>query len=191
MEGLDPDGNSDTINLETSRLDEWEQFMEMNPKDKSFPSIREFLAQGEIPLGQLTLPANVNRENVLKLLADHFKGIPKEWSAENHRWSKDNLLINILWYPEQPVFFTFRDGDLVLIEFSGLTETGSRWDYSFESQKYFRIKKDVVNHLGVESRSNESDVQNMEAVWEFAKLTFYVACDARTGGCGIGLRAKL
>jgi hypothetical protein len=163
----------------------------MNPKEKSFRSFREFLAQGEIPLGQGTLPANVNREEFLKVLADRFEGKPKEWSAENHRWNKDKLFIEILWYPVQAVFFTFRNGDLALIEFYGPGESGSGWDYSLEVQKYFRNKKEIVKHLGKENRSNESDMQNMEAVWDFAKLTLYIACDVKTGGGGIGLRAKL
>jgi hypothetical protein len=165
--------------------------MEMNPNDKSFQSFRESLTRGEIPLGEGTVTTDLGREKFLKVFAGHFEGKPMEWRAQNNRWNKEKLIIEILWYPVQPVFFTFRNGDLALIEFYGLGEPGPGWNYSLEAQNYFRTKNDVVKHLGKENRSSESDMENMEAVWHFAKLTLYVACDAKTGGCGIGLRSKL
>jgi hypothetical protein len=161
----------------------------MNLKDQTLSrNFRELLGRGEIPLGQSVFPVNVRRDDLLKAVSNYLNGKPREWNADNHQWNKDQLDIDILWYPSQPVFLTFRNGDLVLIEFSGSSEGLSKWDYLLEVQKYFRIKKDVIKHLGEETRSNEFDRQNMEAAWEFAKLTLYVACDARTGGCGIGLR---
>ena len=165
--------------------------LEMNPKDNSRPSFREFLAQGEIPFGQVSLPANVTREKVLEGFSDHFKGNPREWKADGHSWIRDKLSINVLWYPVQSVYLTFRNGDLSLIEFSTLNESDSGWDYSLEVQQYFQIKKDLIKYLGKENRNHESEMQNMEAVWDFPELTLYVACDAKTGGCGIGLRSKL
>ena len=163
----------------------------MNPKDNSRPSFREFLAQGEIPFGQVSLPANVTREKVLEGFSDHFKGNPREWKADGHSWIRDKLSINVLWYPVQSVYLTFRNGDLSLIEFSTLNESDSGWDYSLEVQKYFRIKKGMVEHLGEESHSDESDIEKMEAAWEFPKLSCFLACDIKTGGCGIGLSSKL
>ena len=80
---------------------------------------------------------------------------------------------------------------LSFIEFSGSGESESKWDYSLELVRYFRLKKEAVKHLGEENRRNESNNENMETIWEFEKLVFYVACDSRTGGCGIGLRVKL
>lgn len=164
----------------------------MNATDKtSAQGFREVLARGEIPFGNCTLPVEMNRNRILKVLADHVEGKPKEWKVESHNWIRDKLLIEILWYLKQTVFLTFHDEDLSLIEFSGPSEFDSKWDYSVEVRRYFHIKNEAVKHLGQENRSNESNDKNMEAVWEFAKLNFYITCDARTGGCGIGLRAKL
>jgi hypothetical protein len=164
----------------------------MYSSDKSATQgFRDVLARGEIPLGDFILPVEENRNRILEVLAHHVEGKPKEWSVENHRWNRDKLLIDILWYPKQSVFLTFNNGDLYLIEFSCPGGFNSKWDYSLEVRKYFHVKTEAVKHLGGESRSNESNDKNLEAVWEFAKLIFYIACDARTGGCGIGLRAKL
>ena len=159
--------------------------------DKATREFRKLLAQGEIPFGECTLPVDVNRHTILEALADHLAGKSKEWNVKNYSWNRDELLSDILWYPKQTVFLTFQDGVLSFIEFFGSGESDSKWDYSLELVRYFRLKKEAVKHLGTENRSNESNNENMEVIWEFAKLIFYVACDARTGGCEIGLRAKL
>jgi hypothetical protein len=158
------------------------------------PSTQEFrqmLARGEIPLDDRTLPIEVNRSTILEVLAHHLKGTPRKWKVENHSWNRDELLIDILWYPRQSVFLTFQNGILSLIEFSGSGKSDSKWDYSLEVRRYFQLKKEAVKHLGKQDRSNESNDENIEVIWEFPKLIFYIACDAKTGGCGIGLRAKM
>jgi hypothetical protein len=114
----------------------------------------------------------------------------REWAAANHRWSRDVFITDILWYPTQPVSFTFRDDELVLIEFDGHARTQREWDYSIEAQAYASIKNEVVEFLGKENRHHEDDPQNLEAVWEFPMVAFYVTCDVKTGGCGIGLRCR-
>lgn len=162
----------------------------MNPADKSLPSFREFLAQGKIPIGQGSITTNVTREKALKELSGYFKG-KREWKADGHSWIRDKLAINVLWYSVQSVYLTFRNGDLSLLELDVPGEPGFEWDYALEVPKYFRIKKDIVEHLGEESHSDESDIQKMEAIWEFSKLRFFVACDIKTGGCGIGLSSNL
>ncbi|MBA2705870.1 MAG: hypothetical protein H0U60_18695 [Blastocatellia bacterium] len=162
----------------------------MHQSGKSIPTFRESLARGQIPAGQTTISANVNRERLLKDFADRFEGKPKEWKVNNEHWTRDKVVINILWYPSQSVFFTFRNGDLVLVEFPCLGTPDSKWDYFLEVQKYFRTKRDVLTHLGEENSSNESNTQNLETVWEFSDLIVYLACDAKTGGCGIGLRPR-
>ena len=159
-----------------------------NPSNQEF---RQVLARGEIPFGDCTLPVDVNRHTIIKAFAHHFTGKPEEWNVENNRWNRDKLLVDILWYPKQSVFLTFQDGVLSIIEFSGSGESDSNWDYSLEVRRYFHMKKGAIKHLGKENRSTESNDKNMEVVWEFPKLMFYIACDARTGGCGIGLRIKL
>ena len=164
----------------------------MSANDKpSTHEFRQMLARGEIPLADWTLHIEVNRTTVLEVLAHHLKGTPKEWKVESHSWNRDELLVDILWYPKQSVLLTFQDGVLSLIEFSGSGESVSTWDYSLEVRKYFQLKQEAVKHLGKENRTNESRDENMDVIWEFAKLIFYIACDARTGGCGIGLRVKL
>jgi hypothetical protein len=158
------------------------------------PSIRKFqqlLARGELAFGDCTLPVEVDRNTILETLDHHLSGKPKEWKVGSHRWNRDELLIDILWYPKQSVFLTFDNGDLSLIEFSASDNSDSKWDYSLEIRRYFQIKNEAVIHLGEENRSNESNDNNLEVIWEFAKLVFYIACDARTGGCGIGLRIKM
>ena len=165
--------------------------LEMNPADKSLPSFREFLAQGQIPIGQGSITTNVTREKVLERLSDYFRGKPREWKTDGQKWIRDKLVINVLWYPVQSVYLTFLNGNLNLIELDVPGEPGSEWDYALEVPKYFRIKKDIVEHLDEESHSDESDFQKMEAIWEFSKLRFFVACDIRTGGCGIGLSSNL
>ena len=163
----------------------------MSANDKPYThEFRQMLARGEIPLDDWTLHIEVNRSTILDALAHHLNGTPREWKVENHNWNRDELLVDILWYPKQPVFLTFQNGVLSLVEFSGSGESESKWDYSLEVRKYFQMKTDAVKHLGEENRSNESNNQNMEVIWEFPKLVFYIACDTRTGGCGIGLRVK-
>ncbi len=151
---------------------------------------RESLARGKIPLDRSVLLPPISIEAVFQLVSDDDQGKHREWQVKNDSWRRDSVVTEILWYPPQPVFFTFRNGYLVLIEFSGLGEPKSEWDYSIEVQKYSSLKKDVVKHLGREDRVNEVDTKNMETVWEFSMLTLFVACDSKTGGCGVGLRIR-
>jgi|SRR6185437_2441547 len=148
------------------------------------------LDRGEIPFGDCTLAVEISREAILEALADHLTGKPEQWNVEGNRWNRDKLLVDILWYPSRSVFLTFQNGVLSLIEFSGSGGPDSKWDYPLEVTRYFHLKKEAVKHLAQEDRSNESNDENMQVIWEFPKLIFYIACDTRTGGCGVGLRVK-
>jgi hypothetical protein len=162
----------------------------VSANDRAIQEFRQVLARGEIPFADRTFPIEVDRNTILEELAHHFTGKPKEWNVKNHSWNRDELLIDILWYPKQSVFLTFQNGVLSLIEFSGSGRSDSKWDYSLEVRRYFQLKKETVRYLGKQDRSNESNDKNIEVIWEFPKLIFYIACDARTGGSGIGLRVK-
>jgi hypothetical protein len=159
-----------------------------NPSTRKF---QQLLARGELAFGNYELAVEVDRNVILEKLDSHLSGKPKEWKAGGHHWNRDEMLIDILWYPQQSVFLTFDNGYLSLIEFSGSGKSDFKWDYSLEIRRYYDLKNDALKHLGDDNRSNESNDNNLEVSWEFAKLVFYIACDSRTGGCGIGLRVKL
>ena len=146
------------------------------------------LGEGQIPLGELKIGAESLMSGILDSLRDRLIGKSREWIADNSRWSKYTFTTQILWYPTQPVFFTFRDEHLVMIEFSDSSEQDMSWDYSLAVQQYFRLKEGIVNHLDKESWCHESDTRSMEVGWDFASLSLYLTCDVKSGGCGIGLR---
>jgi hypothetical protein len=79
---------------------------------------------------------------------------------------------------------------LALIEFSNNETPVSQWDYAVEIQNYFQLKEEVKSHLGKESWSFDADEQNMETGWSLVSYAVYLACDIKTGGCGIGLRPR-
>lgn len=149
------------------------------------------MADGLIPLGDRSIPTELDKAKFVELLATNLRGKPREWSEKNHTWTRYNVLTEILWYSPRPVSFTFRDDLLALVEVSTSNEVTENWDYSVEIQRYFDAKKIMVQSLGKESRSHETDTRNMETVWDFGKQLVFVSCDARTGGSAIGLRTNL
>ena len=149
---------------------------------------RTLLRDGLIPLGDVRIPIESMKFEIFDSLTDRQVQQLREWKAEDSSWARYTFATDILWYPIQPVLFTFRDDVLVLIEFHGSTNSDPDSDYSLEVEQYFQAKKEIVKHLDKESRCLEADASSMETVWDFANLSLYLACDARSGGCGIAVR---
>ena len=162
----------------------------MDQSKQHVVDFRSSLADGLIPLGDRSIPTEIHKAKFVELLATNLRGKPREWSEKNHTWTRYNVLTEILWYSRRPVSFTFRDDLLERVEVSTSDEATENWDYSVETQRYFAAKKIMVQSLGKESRSQETDT-NMETVWDFGKQLVFVSCDARTGGSAIGLRTNL
>jgi hypothetical protein len=163
----------------------------MNQSEQHSVDYRISLAANQIPLGELTIPTKVSKQRFLELVAMKLRGKPREWKDNDHVWTRYTLVTEILWYSARPVSFTFSDDVLVLVDFSTAEEPNQNWDYSVEVQRYSDIKKTVVQSLGTETRSHETDSRNMETVWDFGKQLVFVSCDAKTGGSSIGLRTNL
>jgi len=148
------------------------------------------LSEGDVPFGKLRVPIDTDKKSLVKSLADKLVGQPREWTAGNNRWDRYALNIEILWYPPQVLFLTFMNDKLILVSFNDPRQKEANWDYQIELQNYARIKQNLIQHLGKEDKSDESNPQKMSVTWEYDKLTIYLACDAKTGGCGLGIQSK-
>jgi hypothetical protein len=148
------------------------------------------LAEGDIPFGRLRVPIGIDRETMNRLLADKLVGGAREWTAGNSRWDRYSVNIEILWYPRQTLFLIFKDDKLLLVSFNDPRQKKANWDYQIELDSYVCIKQELMQYLGKESKSDESVPQNMSARWEYNKLSIYLACDAKTGGCGLGIQSN-
>ncbi len=146
------------------------------------------LRKGQIRFGEVNVRTDSLMSEIIELLRDRLVERPREWLADNNRWSKYVFTTDILWYPTQRVSFTFRNESLVMIEFSDGTKQEADWDYSVAVQEYLRLKDGIVKHLDKESWCHESNPLSMEVGWDFAKLSVYLTCDVKTGGCSIGIR---
>ena len=147
------------------------------------------LVEGDIPFGKLRIPIDTNKAKLKELFADKL-GKPREWVADNSKWTCYALVFEILWYPAQPLSLTFKDNNLTLVNFNDPRRKMANWDYEIELENYAHIKRDLVQYLGKESISNESSSQDMSATWDYSKLSMYLACDSKTGGCGLGIGPK-
>lgn len=146
------------------------------------------LNQGQVQLGEIRMPIESTKAQFVGLLQHRLAGNHREWIADGSVWSRYTLTTSVLWYPKQQVFFTFRDEGLIVVEFFNNIDATETWAYEVAVKKYLEFKQELTSKLGKASTSSESDELNMMAVWNCPQLSMYVACDAKTGGCAIGLR---
>ena len=174
----------------TWRIPDIADEISMSTTDKQFANQAVAqLNEGKISFGKQHVPIASTKANVLNLMTSEIAGLAREWVADNSVWTRLAFMTEVLWYSPQPVAFTFRDHTLMLVEFYDPSEPDSGGDYSRETKKYFGMKRTLVQHLGRETRLNESNTLNMEAWWDFPKVSLVLTCDAKTGGCSLSLRS--
>ena len=106
--------------------------------------------------------------------------------------SQSRYIINseVLWFPAHLAGLTFHGSQLALVSFHDPTQKESNWDYQIEVENYGRTKQALVQYLGNESESNESNPQNLWATWNYDRLSLSIACDGKTGAGGLIIRPR-
>ena len=151
--------------------------------------VAESLVAGEVPFGWQSIAIGENKDRWLELLAERITGGPREWEAGGH-WSRYTINSQVLWFPVHRAALIFHGSQLDLVSFHDPARKESNWDYQIEVENYRLTKQSLIRYLGNESERNESNSQNLSATWNYDRISLVLSCDARTGGCSLGIRRR-
>lgn len=148
------------------------------------------LVAGEVPFGWQRISIDENKDRWLHLLAGKITGSPREWQAADGDWSRYTINSEVLWFPVHLAALIFHGSQLALVSFHDPTQKDSNWDYQIEVDNYGRTKRSLVQYLGNESERNEGNPQNLSATWNYDRLSLWLSCDSKTGGCALSIRPR-
>ena len=164
--------------------------MESDEQKNLAEHVAASLTAGEVPFGWQSIAIDENKDRWLQLLAGKITGSPREWQAANEHWSRYSIKSEVLWFSAHLAGVTFHGSQLSQVSFHDPARKDSNWNYQIEVENYGRTKQSLLEYLGNASESNESNLQNLWATWNYDRLSLSLSCDGKTGGCGLIIRRR-